>query len=38
MIAHQKIVRDRVAQNKSGDLFGNWWDHIDTDISKGCGS
>jgi hypothetical protein len=34
MKAHQKIVRDRVALTKSGDLFGNWWDDVDTDISK----
>ena len=34
MIAHQKIVRDRVAQTKSGDLFGKWWNDIDVDISK----
>jgi hypothetical protein len=34
MIAHQKIVRDRVALTKSGDLFGKWWQGVDTDISK----
>ena len=34
MKAHQKVVRDRVAETKSGDLFGNWWNDVDTDISK----
>ena len=34
MKAHQKVVRDRVAKTKSGDLFGNWWNDVDTDISK----
>ena len=34
MKAHQRIVREQVAQTKSGDLFGNWWDDVNTDISK----
>tara|TARA_R110001599_G_scaffold46232_1_gene135720 strand:+ start:107 stop:889 length:783 start_codon:yes stop_codon:yes gene_type:complete len=34
MKAHQKIVRDEMAQKKSDDLFGNWWDEVDVDISK----
>jgi hypothetical protein len=35
MICHQKIVRDRQAQIAgSQNLFGEWWESIDTDISK----
>jgi len=34
VIAHQKLVRDRIALEKEGDLFGRWWDEIDVDISK----
>ena len=33
MRAHQKIVRDKAGEAKT-DLFGNWWDEIDTDIKK----
>lgn len=33
MKAHQRIVREQAEKNNS-DIFGNWWDDIDTDIKK----
>ena len=27
-------MRDKIAREKDGDLFGKWWTEIDTDISK----
>jgi hypothetical protein len=35
MMAHQKIIRDRRAAERSdADMFGNWWQGIDIDIAK----
>lgn len=34
MKAHQKLVREAAERNKKGDLFGRWWESINTDISK----
>ena len=34
MKAHQKLVREKAAREKKGDLFGKWWEDIDTDISR----
>lgn len=34
MKAHQRIVREQAALKKEGDLFGKWWENINTDISK----
>ncbi len=31
--AHQRIIREKAA-NSNGDLFGRWWEDIDTDIKK----
>jgi hypothetical protein len=31
--AHQRIIREEKAQG-AGDLFGRWWETIDTDIKK----
>ena len=33
LIAHQKIVRDRMADEDKYNLFGNYWDAIDKDLS-----
>lgn len=30
--AHQRMVRERAAKEKAGDLFGKWWERIDADI------
>lgn len=33
MKAHQRVIREsRAALNSDADLFGNWWEGIDTDI------
>ncbi len=34
MKAYQKLVREKAALEKEGDLFGKWWIGIDTDIRK----
>lgn len=34
MIAHQKTVRDAQAKAPNDDLFGRWWNGIDTDIGR----
>lgn len=34
MKAHQKIIREEKAADDNADLFGNWFDGIDTDIKK----
>jgi hypothetical protein len=35
MVAHQKIIRDQRAEEAAGEnLFGNWWDSLDTSIKK----
>lgn len=34
MIAYQKIVRDEMLIKDSNNLFGNWWDNIDKDLTK----
>jgi hypothetical protein len=34
MKAYQRVVREQLAVEDNGDLFGRWWEHIDTDISR----
>lgn len=34
MKAHQRIIREQKAKEKSLDLFGDWWRDIDADIKK----
>lgn len=35
MKAHQRVMREHFSQVEAGeDLFGSWWDDIDTDIKK----
>jgi hypothetical protein len=31
--AHQRIIREKQAES-NGDLFGRWWENVDTDISR----
>jgi len=33
-IAHQKLIKDKMAKQDSWNLFGKWWDNINTDIKK----
>ena len=32
--AHQKIIRDKMQKEDAWNLFGEWWNDIDTDIKK----
>ena len=34
MKAHQRIIREKIASEKSDDLFGNYWKDINTDIKN----
>ena len=33
--AHQRIIREKKSQETPHDLFGNYWDNINTDIDNG---
>ena len=33
--AHQRIIREKKSKEISNDLFGNYWDNINTDIDNG---
>ena len=33
--AHQRIIRDKKSKEIPNDLFGNYWDNINTDIDNG---
>lgn len=33
-VAHQKLIRDERAESDKQNLFGAWWEKIDTDLSK----
>ena len=34
MKAHQRIIREKKSPEQSGDLFGNYWESLDVDITK----
>ena len=34
MIAHQKLVKDQMEKEDAHNLFGRWWENVDTDIKK----
>ena len=34
MIAHQKLVKDKMKKEDARNLFGEWWKEVDTDIKK----
>ena len=33
-IAHQKLIKDKMAEEDAWNLFGEWWKDIDVDIKK----
>ena len=33
--AHQRIIREKKSKEIPNDLFGNYWDNINTDIDNG---
>ena len=34
MIAHQKLIKDQMEKEDAHNLFGRWWEKVDTDIKK----
>ena len=34
MIAHQKLIKDQMEKEDAHNLFGRWWENVDTDIKK----
>ncbi len=33
-VAHQKLIKDKMAEEDAWNLFGKWWEQVDTDIKK----